>query len=163
MQFFVSANNKRKLEEQRTEEFYTSSLEEIPNNGSIADAIIQQYKRRRIKMSNYRNEKYSYELMKFSLTLQGYSRKAYNNVRESFDGALPSESHIPIYSKRLIVLRDSQAANQVIELMLSTKNVSEEKFLFQKLLISTMETVKPEVFSELMTTNLNLRKIKEQK
>ena len=49
--FFVSANNKRKLEEQRKEEFYTSSLEEIPNNGSIADAIIQQYKRRRIKMS----------------------------------------------------------------------------------------------------------------
>ena len=57
--------------------------------------------------------------------------------------------HVPIYSKRLIVLWDSQAANQVIELMLSTKNVSEEKFLFQKLLISTMETVKPEVFSEL--------------
>ena len=90
--FFVSANNKRKFEEQTTEEFYTSSLEEIPNNGSIADAIIQQYKRRRIKMSNYRNEKYSYELMKFSLTLQGYSRKAYNYVRESFDGALSSES-----------------------------------------------------------------------
>ena len=57
--------------------------------------------------------------------------------------------YIPIYSKRLIVLRDAQAANQVIELMISTKNVSEEKFLFQKLLISTMETVKLEVFSEL--------------
>ena len=32
--------------------------------------------------------------------------------------------------------------------MFSTKNVAEEKFLFQKMLISTMETVKPEVFSE---------------
>ena len=92
--FFVSANNKRKVEEQTTEEFYTSSFEEIPGNGSIAVAIIQQYKKRRIKMSNYRNEKYSYEFMKFSLTLQGYSRKAYNYVRESFDVALPSESSL---------------------------------------------------------------------
>jgi len=43
--FFVSAKNKRKFEEQTTEEFYTSSFEEIPENGSIADAIIQQYKK----------------------------------------------------------------------------------------------------------------------
>ena len=43
--FFVSANNKRKVQEQTTEEFYTSSLEEIPENGSIADEIIQQYKK----------------------------------------------------------------------------------------------------------------------
>ena len=43
--FFVSANNKRKFEEQTTEEFYTSSFEEIPENGLIADAIIQQYKK----------------------------------------------------------------------------------------------------------------------
>ena len=35
MQFFVSVNNKRKFEEQTTEEFYTSSFEEIPGNGSI--------------------------------------------------------------------------------------------------------------------------------
>ena len=28
-----------------------------------------------------------------------------------------------------------------------TKNVAEEKILFQKMLISTLETVKPEVFS----------------
>ena len=33
--------------------------------------------------------------------------------------------------------------------MFSTKNVAEEKFLFQKMLISIMESVKPEVFSEL--------------
>ena len=39
--FFVSANNKRKSEE----ELYTSSFEEIPENGSIADEIIQQYKK----------------------------------------------------------------------------------------------------------------------
>ena len=41
--FFVSANNKRKFEEQATEELYTSSFEEISENGSIADKIIQQY------------------------------------------------------------------------------------------------------------------------
>ncbi|XP_023328182.1 uncharacterized protein LOC111701226 [Eurytemora carolleeae] len=39
------ANNKRKVEELTTEEFYTSSFEEIPENGLIADAIIQQYKK----------------------------------------------------------------------------------------------------------------------
>ena len=38
--FFVSANNKRKFEEQATEELYTSSFEEIPEHGSIADEII---------------------------------------------------------------------------------------------------------------------------
>ena len=84
--FFISAKNKRKFEEQTTEEFNTSSFEEIPENGLIADAIIQQYKKRRIKLSNYRNEKYSFELMKFSLTLQEYSRKAYNYVRETNSG-----------------------------------------------------------------------------
>ena len=62
-------------------------------------------------MSNYRNEKYSYEFMKFSLTLQGYSRKAYNYVRESFDGANPSESTLSNLLKN-IALRDSQAINQ---------------------------------------------------
>ena len=38
----------------------------------------------------------------------------------------------------------------MIELLLSTENVAEEMFLFQKLLIFsfTMETVKQEVFSE---------------
>ena len=41
--FFVSAKNKRKFVEQTTEEFYTSSFEEIPKNGFIADEIIQQY------------------------------------------------------------------------------------------------------------------------
>ena len=51
--FFVSAKNKRKFEEQATEELYTSSFEEIPENGSIADKIIQQNKKGRIKMSNY--------------------------------------------------------------------------------------------------------------
>ena len=40
--FFDSANNKRIVEEQTTEEFYTSSFEEIPENGLIADTIIQQ-------------------------------------------------------------------------------------------------------------------------
>ena len=43
--FLVSANNKKKVEEQTTEEFYTSSFEEIPGNGLIADAIILQYKK----------------------------------------------------------------------------------------------------------------------
>ena len=43
--FFVSANNKRKFEEQATEELYTSSFEEIPENGSIADKMIQEYKK----------------------------------------------------------------------------------------------------------------------
>ena len=43
--FFVSANNKRKFEEQTTEELYPTSFEEIPENGIIADAIIQQYKK----------------------------------------------------------------------------------------------------------------------
>ena len=111
--FFVSANNKRKFEEQTTEEFNTSSssFEEIPENGLIADAIIQQYNRRRIKMSNYRNAKYSHELIKFSLTLQGYLRKVYNYVREIFDGASPSESTLSNQLKK-IVLRDSQALNQ---------------------------------------------------
>jgi len=51
--FFVLAKKKRKFEKQATEELYTSSFEEIPDNGLIADAIIQQYKKRRIKMSNY--------------------------------------------------------------------------------------------------------------
>ena len=46
------------------------------------------------------------------------------------------------------VIKVVETANQVIELMLSTKNVAEEKFLFQKLLISTMETAKLEAFSE---------------
>ena len=41
--FFVLAKNKRKFEEQATEELYTSSFEEISENGSIADEIIQQY------------------------------------------------------------------------------------------------------------------------
>ena len=45
--FFVSAKNKSKFEEQATEELYTSSLEEIPENGSIADEIIQQYKKKK--------------------------------------------------------------------------------------------------------------------
>ena len=48
MQFFVSANNKRKVEEETTEEFYPSSFEEIPENGFIADAIIQQYKKEKL-------------------------------------------------------------------------------------------------------------------
>ena len=52
MQFFVSVNNKRKFEEQTTEEFYTSSFEEIPGNGLIADAIIQQYKLEEISCLN---------------------------------------------------------------------------------------------------------------
>ena len=108
---FVLANNKRKVEEQTTEEFYTSSFEEIPENGLIADAIIQQYNRRRIKMSNYRNAKYSHELMKFSLTLEGFSRKVYKYVREIFDGSSPSESTLSNQLKK-IVLRDSQALNQ---------------------------------------------------
>ena len=43
--FFISAKNKRKFEEQTTEEFNTSSFEEIPENGLIADAIIQLYKK----------------------------------------------------------------------------------------------------------------------
>ena len=47
--FFVSAKNKRKFEEQATEELYTSSLEEIPENGSIADEIIQQYKKEELR------------------------------------------------------------------------------------------------------------------
>jgi hypothetical protein len=51
--FFVLAKNKRKFEKQATEELYTSSFEEIPENGSIADKIIQQNKKGRIKMSNY--------------------------------------------------------------------------------------------------------------
>ena len=46
--FFVSASNKRKVEEQTTEEFYTSSFEEIPENGLIADAIIQQYNKKEL-------------------------------------------------------------------------------------------------------------------
>ena len=57
--FFVSANNKRKFEEQATEELYTSSFEEIPENGSIADKMIQEYKktvfriRMRIRLDPY--------------------------------------------------------------------------------------------------------------
>ena len=43
--FFVSAKNKRKFVEQTTEEFYTSSFEEIPENGFISVEIIQQYKK----------------------------------------------------------------------------------------------------------------------
>ena len=46
--FFVSAKNKRKFEEQTTEEFYTC-FEEIPENGSIADEIIQQYKKEELR------------------------------------------------------------------------------------------------------------------
>ena len=46
--FFGSASNKRKVEEQTTEEFYTSSFEEIPENGLIADAIIQQYNKKEL-------------------------------------------------------------------------------------------------------------------
>ena len=45
MHFLFVLANKRKFEEQTTEEFYTSSFEEIPGNGLIADAIIQQYKK----------------------------------------------------------------------------------------------------------------------
>ena len=41
--FFVLAKNKRKFEEQATEELYTSNFEEILDNGSIAAEIIQQY------------------------------------------------------------------------------------------------------------------------
>ena len=39
--FFVSANNKRKFEEQKN----FTAFEEIPGNGLIADAIIQPYKK----------------------------------------------------------------------------------------------------------------------
>ena len=38
---------------------HCTSFEEILDKGSIADAIIQKYKRRKSKISNYRNEKYS--------------------------------------------------------------------------------------------------------
>ena len=49
------------------------------------------------------------------------------------------------------MIKAVKTANQVIELVFSTENVAEEMFLFQKLLIFsfTMETVKPEFFSEL--------------
>ena len=47
--FFVLAKNKRKFEEQATEELYTSSFEEIPENGSIADEIIQPYKKEELR------------------------------------------------------------------------------------------------------------------
>ena len=57
VKFHFFSANKRKFEEETTEEFYTTSCEDILDNVSIADEIIQQHKRRKTKKSNYRNEK----------------------------------------------------------------------------------------------------------
>ena len=57
---------------------------------STANAIVKEFEQSKKKVSNYRKESYSDEIIKFSLTLQGYSTKGYNYVRKTFNDALPS-------------------------------------------------------------------------
>ena len=57
---------------------------------SLGDAILNEYKKRKLNVSNNRNMKYSDEIMKFALTMHGYSSKGYNFLRECFEGALPT-------------------------------------------------------------------------
>ena len=59
---------------------------------STANAIVKEFEQSKKKVSNYRKEGYSDEIIKFSLTLQGYSTKSYNYVRKTFNDALPSNS-----------------------------------------------------------------------
>ena len=53
---------------------------------NAAEDIIQEYTK---KLKVARNYGYSADIMKFSITLQGYSNKGYNFVRNTFANCLP--------------------------------------------------------------------------
>ena len=53
-----------------------------------ADDIIQEYYNK-LKSTKHRTKAYSHELMKFAITMQGYSTRSYNFMRETFHDALP--------------------------------------------------------------------------
>ena len=53
------------------------------------------------KSENYRREKYNPDIMKFAMTLQGYSSQSYKFVREVFSKSLPSIQTIRNYVSKL--------------------------------------------------------------
>ena len=82
------SNRKRKLEEMEDELFETIYEDINKNPLPIGEVIVHEFnKRKTTKNSNARNEKYSDELVKFSLTLHGYSCKEYNFVRDTLQVA----------------------------------------------------------------------------
>ena len=75
------------------------------NKRKMANAIVNEYvkKQKLSEEKSTRNSKYSDDIIKFAMTLQGYSTKAYNFVRETFDKCLPGKSTIYRYLSKLDV------------------------------------------------------------
>ena len=96
--FFCFSQQQEKI--WRTEEFYSfwRNSRKWINCWRNYPAI----QKRRINLSNYRNEKDSFEL-KFSLTLQGYSRKAYNYVRETNSGIWHKNTKLILFKNTKLI------------------------------------------------------------
>ena len=75
------------------------------NKRKMANAIVNEYvkKQKLSEEKSTKNSKYSDDIIKFAMTLQGYSTKAYNFVRETFDKCLPGKSTIYRYLSKLDV------------------------------------------------------------
>ena len=68
--------------------------EQSSHEFQCAMEIIRSFNRRTSKQSNFRNEPYSLEIRKFSITMFSYSAKSYSYLREVFNNSLPSRNTI---------------------------------------------------------------------
>ena len=66
---------------------------------TIAEELFKEYLLQKGKPNNYRKRPYSEELIKFSLTMQGYSRKSYKYLRKSLEYSLPCDQTLYKYVK----------------------------------------------------------------
>ena len=72
-----------------------------PGQYTAAEDIICEYKKKDIGESKQRNFSYSADIMKWAITLQGYSSKGYNFVRDTFAKCIPSKKTISRHLSKL--------------------------------------------------------------
>ena len=76
-------------------------LDTKEEGGVVAEELFKEYLLQKGKPNNYRKRPYSEEVIKFSLTMQGYSRKSYKYLRKSLEYSLPCEQTLYKYVKRV--------------------------------------------------------------
>ena len=101
----------------------------VHETGCILDEITILCKEVAAKGSCTRNKPYSKEIMMFCMTLAGYSYRAYNFVRETFNKCLPAKGTLRTYRNKVdgspgfSIRPFMMIANKVSELKLSSKNL----------------------------------------
>ena len=92
-------------EQPRVSDYEEKQIKDRQLKRRMAESIIEEYSKKRklidCDSEKKRTQKYSSDIMRFALTLSGYSYKAYSYVRDVFDNSLPCKNTLINYLNKI--------------------------------------------------------------